>query len=242
MSEQARDPTGWPSGPRGLDLPADPVRHGQEPVPPPAPPPAEAAPEGVELDGPGRQALDWLYRFVTAIELAPAVAVHSRDSAGIVRFWNHACAQLFGIPASHALGKPFRELVSHLDQQLEFDNTIAAIWRDGVAPAPRDWRVETAAGIIAAGDAVHVGFTFDGGTATLYLNGDLVGSTVFAGDWRDDPDPLVLGALADQSSRGAAENLRAFFDGGIDEVSLFDRVLGATEMERIHQAGEHDLL
>jgi PAS domain S-box-containing protein len=72
--------------------------------------------------------------------------VHSRDGAGIVRFWNHACAQLFGIPASHALGKPFRELVSHLDQQREFDDTIAGIWRDGEGPAPRDWRVETAAG------------------------------------------------------------------------------------------------
>ncbi|WP_313029908.1 putative bifunctional diguanylate cyclase/phosphodiesterase [Massilia alkalitolerans] len=149
MSEQARDPTGWPSGPRGLDLPADPVRHVQDHLQAPAAPhPAAtgALPEAVELDGPGRQALDWLYRFVTAIELAPAVAVHSRDGAGIVRFWNHACAQLFGIPASHALGKPFRELVSHLDQQHEFDNTIAGIWRDGEAPAPRDWRVETAAG------------------------------------------------------------------------------------------------
>ncbi len=97
-------------------------------------------------DSPGREALDWLYRFVTAIELAPAVAVHSVDAKGIVRFWNHACAQLFGIPASHALGRPFRELVSHLERQAEFDATIAGIWRDGSAPAPRDWQVETAAG------------------------------------------------------------------------------------------------
>ncbi|MCD2515231.1 EAL domain-containing protein [Massilia sp. G4R7] len=97
-------------------------------------------------DSPGREALDWLYRFVTAIELAPAVAVHSVDAKGIVRFWNHACAQLFGIPASHALGRPFRDLVFHLERQAEFDATIAGIWRDGSAPAPRDWQVETAAG------------------------------------------------------------------------------------------------
>ncbi|RZA29868.1 MAG: bifunctional diguanylate cyclase/phosphodiesterase, partial [Lysobacteraceae bacterium] len=100
----------------------------------------------LSADAPGRQALDWLYRFVTAIELAPAVAVHSRDASGIVRFWNHACTQLFGIPASSALGKPFRDLVSHLDRQAEFDSTIDAIWRDGVAPAPCDWQIETAAG------------------------------------------------------------------------------------------------
>ncbi|QOY96784.1 EAL domain-containing protein [Massilia sp. UMI-21] len=103
-------------------------------------------PETISPDGPGRQALDWLYRFVAAIELAPAVAVHSIDAAGLVRFWNHACAQLFGIPASHALGKPFRDLVHHLDRQAEFDSTIATIWRNGAAPAPRDWQVETAAG------------------------------------------------------------------------------------------------
>jgi acyl-CoA thioesterase-1 len=123
-----------------------------------------------------------------------------------------------------------------------------SLWLDGsrlvlrVEDAAGSHRVETAAGSIAASDAVQVGFTFDGGTARLYLNGDLVGSTAFAGDWRNDPDPLVLGALADQSSSGAADNLRAFLDGGIDEVSLFDRVLSATEMERIHRAGEHDLL
>ena len=107
---------------------------------------ADGAAEGIGADSPGREALDWLYRFVTAIELAPAVAVHSVDAAGIVRFWNHACAQLFGIPASHALGRRFREMVSHLERQAEFDATIAAIWREGSAPAPRDWNVETAAG------------------------------------------------------------------------------------------------
>lgn len=145
MSEHPRDPTGWPSGPRGLDLPGNPGPQALQPLPELAPQPA-VAPEAIEPDGPGRQALDWLYRFVAAIELAPAVAVHSRDAAGIVRFWNHACAQLFGIPASHALGKPFRDLVSHLDRQAEFDGAIAGIWRDGAAPAPRDWQVETAAG------------------------------------------------------------------------------------------------
>ena len=145
MSEQARDPTGWPSGPRGLDLPDDPGRHAQQTAPQAAPQ-ADVSPEVIAPDGPGSQALDWLYRFVAAIELAPAVAVHSMDAAGIVRFWNHACAQLFGIPASRALGKPFRDLVSHLDRQAEFDNAIVGIWLDGLAPAPRDWRVETAAG------------------------------------------------------------------------------------------------
>jgi diguanylate cyclase (GGDEF)-like protein/PAS domain S-box-containing protein len=100
------------------------------------PVPSSAAPQG-----PARDALDWLYRFVAAIELAPAVAVHSTDADGIVRFWNHTCAQLFGIPAADAIGKPLASLVSHLDAQREFDETVADIWRSGRAPAPRDWQV-----------------------------------------------------------------------------------------------------
>ena len=100
---------------------------------------------GIDFHGPGHEALDWLYRFVMAIELAPAVAVHAMDEGGIVRFWNHACGQLFGILPSHALGRPFGELVSHIGRQEEFDALIASIWREGVTPGPQDWHVETAA-------------------------------------------------------------------------------------------------
>ena len=161
MSQKPQRPTGWPEEPGRTGLPGDAGHHppSHAPVAGAQADPADAAVSGavagavadaaveaLALDGPGRQALDWLYRFVTAIELAPAVAVHSTDLSGIVRFWNHACAQLFGIPASHALGRPFRELVSHLERQAEFDDLIAGIWRGGVAPAPRDWQVETAAG------------------------------------------------------------------------------------------------
>lgn len=93
-------------------------------------------------DGQGREALDALYRFVAAIELTPAVAVHSQDRSGIVRFWNHACAELFGIPAEQALGQPFASLVSHLEQQEEFDRAIAAIWSSLEAPPAREWHVQ----------------------------------------------------------------------------------------------------
>lgn len=92
--------------------------------------------------GPGREALDALYRFVAAIELTPAVAVHSQDRMGIVRFWNRACAELFGVPAQQAVGKPFSSLVSHLEQQGEFDRSIAAIWASLQAPPAREWHVQ----------------------------------------------------------------------------------------------------
>src|SRR5450830_1840237 len=56
-----------------------------------------------EPDGAGMAALDFLYRFVAAVELTPNVAVHSCDRDGTVRYWNKSCETLFGVPASEAL-------------------------------------------------------------------------------------------------------------------------------------------
>ncbi|HWJ95341.1 MAG TPA: EAL domain-containing protein [Telluria sp.] len=100
----------------------------------------EGLPNPAGPDSPGHEVLDWLYRFVAAIELSPAVAVHSQDARGIVRYWNNASAELFGVPVGEALGKPFDSLVTHLDQQ-EFEDTLASIWRLGKPSPPRDWRV-----------------------------------------------------------------------------------------------------
>lgn len=100
----------------------------------------EDLPNPAGPDSPGHEVLDWLYRFVAAIELSPAVAVHSQDAHGIVRYWNNACADLFGVPVREALGKPLDSLVTHLDQE-EFARDIASIWTLGQPSAPRDWRV-----------------------------------------------------------------------------------------------------
>jgi diguanylate cyclase (GGDEF)-like protein/PAS domain S-box-containing protein len=92
-------------------------------------------------DGPGREALDWVYRFISAVELSPAVAVHSQDKDGIVRFWNQRCEQLLGVPMREAIGQPLCKLLSYPEAQAEFDAMIAAILRGGPSPPPRDWRV-----------------------------------------------------------------------------------------------------
>ncbi len=101
-----------------------------------------AAPAAPEPDGPGREALDTLYRFVAALELTPTVAVHSIDRDGLVRFWNHSCETVFGIPAREALGRPLTSLVSHLDREQEFAGTLSAIWDTLKSPPPRDWLVQ----------------------------------------------------------------------------------------------------
>ncbi len=90
--------------------------------------------------GARREALDTLYRFVAALELTPTVAVHSIDRDGLVRFWNHSCEDVFGIPAREALGRPLTELVAHIDQQ-QFADTLSSIWDTLRAPPSRDWLV-----------------------------------------------------------------------------------------------------
>jgi diguanylate cyclase (GGDEF)-like protein/PAS domain S-box-containing protein len=97
-------------------------------------------------EGPGVAALGLLYCFVAAVELTPSVAVHSSDRAGIVRYWNNTCAQLFGVAARDAVGKPLASLVVHPGREEEFSAALEAIWRTGKAPAPQDWLVRRADG------------------------------------------------------------------------------------------------
>lgn len=113
-------------------------------------PPAQGASAAINPagDGAGRvaQVFGWLHHFVTALELAPAVAVHSMDRSGTIRFWNHASEELYGIAATDAVGRAFRDMVLHLDRQSEFEDVIATIWRTGQAPQAGDWLVQSTAG------------------------------------------------------------------------------------------------
>ena len=107
---------------------------------------SEETPDIADPSGRGPAAFGWLHHFVTALELAPAVAVHSMDRAGVIRFWNHASEQLYGIPSAAAVGQPYRQLVQHIERQDEFEAAIANIWNTGLAPPALDWQVQSSAG------------------------------------------------------------------------------------------------
>nr|WP_187362422.1 bifunctional diguanylate cyclase/phosphodiesterase [Massilia rubra] len=82
-----------------------------------------------------------MYRFVAALELAPTVAVHSTDRNGIVRYWNHTCADVFGVTAAEAVGRPLTSLASHLEREEDFKNTLESVWKTGRTAPPRDWHI-----------------------------------------------------------------------------------------------------
>ena len=95
-----------------------------------------------------RTANQWLANMdAHRAEILPILAATYGKSA-TTRWWVYwrvffmACAELFGIPARQAVGQPFSSLVSHLEQQEEFDRAIAAIWSTLEAPPAREWHVE----------------------------------------------------------------------------------------------------
>jgi len=91
--------------------------------------------------GPGQAALGVLSGIVTALELAPAVAVRGVDRDGIVRFWNRGSAALYGMPAERAIGQPAAALVAHGESAAEFAAAVECLWRTGQPQAARDWQV-----------------------------------------------------------------------------------------------------
>jgi diguanylate cyclase (GGDEF)-like protein/PAS domain S-box-containing protein len=96
--------------------------------------------------GPGQQAVDLLSRIVTAIELTPMVAVASFDRDGVVRFWNLASAELYGVAAEQALGRTLDSLLQPAERADEYRNAIDRIWQTGQSSPARDWLVRTAGG------------------------------------------------------------------------------------------------
>ena len=121
-----------------------------------------------EPDGPGRAALDLLYHFVAALELAPTVAVHSVDRDGVVRFWNYTCGQLFGILAAEAVGQKLTSLASHLDRETEFADTLDGVWRSGQAAVARDWHIELRDGSRRWVHSTHFPILRDGRTQQVF--------------------------------------------------------------------------
>ncbi len=73
---------------------------------------------------------------------------------------------------------------------------------------------------IAAGEWSHVALTFDGATMKAYINGVATGTNAVAGTMFDSTAPIEIGA----------RNNAHFFNGSIDEVRIWSRVLTATEI------------
>jgi len=82
---------------------------------------------------------------------------------------------------------------------------------------------------IAVGEWTHLAGTYDGAVKRFYVNGRLVGSntSLFGPNWAN---PLRIGAGQNENPTGTF-----FFEGGIDEVAIYDKAL-THEQLLIHYA------
>jgi hypothetical protein len=77
-----------------------------------------------------------------------------------------------------------------------------------------------------------VGFTFDAGTVTIYINGIAVASTEIG----THPTSIQAGA----SDILIGQNLALFFEGDLDDVRLYNKTLSTDEIDAIYNSGKGD--
>jgi hypothetical protein len=76
------------------------------------------------------------------------------------------------------------------------------------------------------GEWVHIGATRDGATASLYLNGQLENSQAYAFSVTNKGQGLRIGSI------GTTDGWSGFFEGGIDEVRIYEQALSPEEIEQ----------
>ncbi len=159
---------------------------------------------GNDPDGAGLAALDFLYRFVAAVELTPNVAVHSCDRDGTIRYWNKSCETLFGVPARQAIGQILTTVVPHPGHSEEFADLITHVWDSGEVPPPRDWLIERADGSERWVYSSHYAISRDGFTRqVLCMEIDVTGRKV-----------------DEESLRREGLNFRQLFERSTDAIVL----------------------
>ena len=70
----------------------------------------------------------------------------------------------------------------------------------------------------------HLAVTYDGATASLYVDGQVVHSLPISGSFGPDTTPLILGG------NGNLQEITERFPGRVDEIVLYNRALGPAEI------------
>ncbi|MDX1541145.1 MAG: GDSL-type esterase/lipase family protein [Geminicoccaceae bacterium] len=124
--------------------------------------------------------------------------------------------------ARNAPGSRAGDIEARLD-----DGVVRVSMQDGTGT----FRVSSAASGVeaAAGEALHVVFTFGAAGMRLFVNGALVDQNDFTGGLTGNGMPLSIGAASEGGDRLA---------GTVDEFAVYDRALGRGEVLALFEAGE----
>jgi Concanavalin A-like lectin/glucanases superfamily len=86
----------------------------------------------------------------------------------------------------------------------------------------KSYHLKSDPGAIKAGEASQVAVSFGDQGFRLYVDADLVAQRKYTGGLAQNSKPVVLGANAEGSSDGGANNLKDFFKGTISELAVYD--------------------
>lgn len=113
--------------------------------------------------------------------------------------------------------------------ELSQDSSQVLFWVNLGSGGSGGW-FSSPAGGLTRGIWTHVAGVYDGTSVSLYMNGQLIGSTPAPGAILPSTNnPLNIGWDSSQPTR--------FFSGLIDEVEIFNRALTAQEIAAIYNAG-----
>lgn len=95
--------------------------------------------------------------------------------------------------------------------------------------ANANWKYFDSPSPIPVNTWTHVASTYNGSQLTIWVNGVKVGSRAITGATCTNNEPLAVGAK-NAVTKGLLE---AFFDGNLDDVRVYNRVLTATEIGKL---------
>jgi hypothetical protein len=123
----------------------------------------------------------------------------------------------------------FNPSVGQLNQyQLELHNTGTQLYFRPVVLLPSGYGVVDGKTQVQFDTWYHVAMTYDGAILKIYVNGALDGSVAAAGSIAPTSEPLRIGGPGSGPW---------WFNGGVDEVSLYNRALSDAEVQAIYTAG-----
>jgi hypothetical protein len=130
-------------------------------------------------------------------------------------------------------GNPFgnAQIGTHLE--LNETNADGSLWGNVVDTSAGEHIINTSGGVISTGSWQHVALTYDrtSGVAALYCNGAAVATTNLGVFTPQTSFDLFLGRRPSGFFSGI------YFHGGMDEPSVYNRALTASEIQAIYVAG-----
>jgi len=166
-----------------------------------------------------------------ALQLAAAqrqyVAVPEGNALDVNRFTLSAWVRYSGVQTADTLDRwEVLEKAGAYWLNIRTTGVVRAGGFFGACARSASWKYLDSTVAVAANTWTHVAATYNGSRLTIYVNGVAAGSMPVTGTTCANNEPLAVGAK-NAPSKGLLE---AFWDGGLDEVRVYNKALTATQV------------